>query len=137
MIQISPFVFEDFVAAIRSPEQSVLIGDIHIALLKCILRDDDENQTQYAVTETSVSFQLVCQLMDPVTYAEVLRQYIDSDPRFPKDILDVVSSNYPFVSVEDRIKVLLWLCDQFFETSAFLKAIKSDGKIQVVYNEMN
>lgn len=71
VIQLTPFIFEDFCAAMRSEVQTKLVADIHIALLKCLLRDDDEEHTIYHVIETSVSFQMLLQLLEPVTYAEV------------------------------------------------------------------
>jgi len=121
----------------RSPEQTQLTADIHIALIRCLVRDDDEAQISYAVTETSVSYQLILNLMDATTYGEVLRQYVESDPGFPEDILAIVSKNYPFVSVEEKIKVLLWLCSRFFETTVFSKVIRADGKLHVSYSVVN
>uniref|UniRef100_A0A914P545 DDT domain-containing protein n=1 Tax=Panagrolaimus davidi TaxID=227884 RepID=A0A914P545_9BILA len=53
LIQITPFLFEDFCAAMRVESTTKLVADIHIALLKALLRDDEEQQTLYAVTETS------------------------------------------------------------------------------------
>uniref|UniRef100_A0AC35G5H5 Uncharacterized protein n=1 Tax=Panagrolaimus sp. PS1159 TaxID=55785 RepID=A0AC35G5H5_9BILA len=129
LIQITPFLFEDFCAAMRVESATKLVADIHIALLKALLRDDEEQQTLYAVTETSVSFQILGQLLEPATYGEVLRQYVESDSRFPKEIAEILRRNYPFVSIGDRLKVLFWLCEKFVESSIVKQQIKTEGKI--------
>uniref|UniRef100_A0A914YSB8 Uncharacterized protein n=1 Tax=Panagrolaimus superbus TaxID=310955 RepID=A0A914YSB8_9BILA len=129
LIQLTPFIFEDFCASMRSENQTKLIADIHIALLKALLRDDEEQLTIFAVTETSVSFQILGQLLEPATYGEVLRQYAESDSRFPKEIVEILRSNYPFVSLGDRLKVLFWLCERLVESALVKKEIKAEGKI--------
>jgi hypothetical protein len=72
------------------------------------------------------------QLLDGMTYAEILRHYLESDSRFQcADILAILSENYPFVEVEKRIKVLKWLCDFFLQTSVFKQLISNDGQMVV------
>lgn len=70
-IQISPFLFEDFCAALRSTTQSKILCDIHIALLRLIFRDDEDDQTLYSVQDTNNSFNIMLQLLEPMTFGEV------------------------------------------------------------------
>ena len=96
-----------------------------------LFRDDEDDQTVYSVTDTNGSFNVVLQMLEPMTFAEVLRQYAESDSRFSPEVLDILrNTNYPFVELGDRLIVLRWLCERFFETETFKKIIKSDGKIK-------
>lgn len=62
----------------------------------------------------------------------MLRQYLESDPhRFPAEILNACSGNYPFVGVKQRLKVLLWLCDRFLNSGEYRKIIRNEGKLVV------
>ena len=70
-IQVTPFLFEDFCCALRSPNQSRLLCEIHVALIRLIFRDDDETQTMFAVSEINVSFNALIQMIEPMTFAEV------------------------------------------------------------------
>lgn len=71
IIQISPFLFEDFCSALRSPDQTKLLAEIHIALLRLLFRDDEDEQTVYSATDTNNSFNIMLQLLEPMTYGEV------------------------------------------------------------------
>jgi hypothetical protein len=70
-IQISPFLFEEFCTALRSPDQTRLVAEIHIAFIRLFFRDDDDNQTTFSVQDTNNSFNIMHQLLDGMTYAEV------------------------------------------------------------------
>lgn len=60
----------------------------------------------------------------------MLRQYLESDPlRFPTEVLEAVSGNYPFVDVRRRLVVLSWLCDRFLQSSEFRNIIRNEGKL--------
>lgn len=131
-IQISPFLFEDFCCALRSPEQTRLLAEIHIAFIRLFFRDDEDNQTSFCSQDTNNCYNIMLQLLDGMTYAEILRHYLESDSRFQcADILAILSENYPFVEVEKRIKVLKWLCDFFLQTSVFKQLISNDGQMVV------
>ncbi|CAD5210998.1 unnamed protein product [Bursaphelenchus okinawaensis] len=133
VLQLSPFLFEDFCCALRSPDQSRLLSEIHIAFIRLFYRDDDDSVT-YSAQDTNNYFNITLQLLDGMTYGEILRQYVESDPRFDQSILPILSENYPFVNSTKRLKVLKWLCDRFLETSIFRKVIRNEGKI--VYDDV-
>lgn len=65
-------------------------------------------------------------------FLKILRQYAQSDPKFSSEVVEILTTtNYPFVELDKRIKVLKWLCDQFFETVTFKRLIRSENKIVV------
>uniref|UniRef100_A0A182EDU5 DDT domain-containing protein n=2 Tax=Onchocerca ochengi TaxID=42157 RepID=A0A182EDU5_ONCOC len=131
-IRLSPFLFEDFCAALSTESQTNLLAEIHIALLKLSLKDDDDEQIILSVQDTNNSFNIMLQLLEPMTYAEVLRQYLESDPqRFPAQVLEAASGNYPFVGIGQRLIVLSWLCDRFFQTNEYRNIIRNEGKLTV------
>lgn len=70
-IRLSPFLFEDFCAALSTEGQTNLLAEIHIALLKLSLKDDDDEQIILSVQDTNNSFNIMLQLLEPMTYAEV------------------------------------------------------------------
>uniref|UniRef100_A0A183CQ19 DDT domain-containing protein n=1 Tax=Globodera pallida TaxID=36090 RepID=A0A183CQ19_GLOPA len=116
ILQLSPFLFEDFCAAIRSPKQSRLLCEIHLAFMRLFFREEESEHTIFAATETTVSVNIIVHLMDSMNFAEVLRHYVESDPLFPADVLHILeSSNYPFVELDKRLRVLKWMCERFFE----------------------
>lgn len=129
-IRLSPFLFEDFCAALTSDEQSLLLAEIHIAFLKLSFKNDEEDQITLSVQDTNNSFNIIVHLVEPMTYAEVLRQYVESDPRrFPSDVAEALNGNYPFVDVRKRITVLSWLCDRFLNSNDYRNIIRNEGKL--------
>ncbi|KAI6184090.1 hypothetical protein M3Y97_00559200 [Aphelenchoides bicaudatus] len=128
VIQISPFLFEDFCCALRSPEQTRLLAEIHIAFIRLFIRDDEENQVQFCAQDTNNWLNVAMQLLDGMTYAEILRYYLESDARFEcGEIIEILNANYPFVDVEKRITVLKWLCDFFIESYSYRKLLSNEG----------
>ena len=47
LLRLSLFRFEDFCAALASEEQSNLLSEVHIALLKSIIRAEEKDNTQW------------------------------------------------------------------------------------------
>jgi hypothetical protein len=110
--------------------------------LRLFFREDEQEQTIFAPTENNLSFSILLQLLDHMNFAEVLsqniiicilsflkvlRHYVESDQSFPRSILQILESNYPFVSLGQRLTVLKWMCNRFFDTQIFKKMIKEDG----------
>ncbi|KHN88716.1 Nucleosome-remodeling factor subunit [Toxocara canis] len=60
----------------------------------------------------------------------VLRQYVESDPhRFPAEVLEALSGNYPFTGVRPRLKVLSWLCDRFLQSREYKSIVRNEGRL--------
>ncbi|XP_077292315.1 nucleosome-remodeling factor subunit NURF301 E(bx) [Arctopsyche grandis] len=129
-IRLSPFRLEDLCAAIACDEQSSLLAEIHIALLRALLREEDSQQTHFGPIDHKDSVNIALYMLDVVTWPEVLRAYVESDKSFNRDILLMLNScEYPFTGFEERIKVLEFLCDQFLITNPIREDLTSEVSI--------
>uniref|UniRef100_A0A1Q3FWI9 Putative nucleosome remodeling factor subunit n=1 Tax=Culex tarsalis TaxID=7177 RepID=A0A1Q3FWI9_CULTA len=118
LVRLSPFRLEDFAAAIACEDQSPLLVEIHIMLLKAVLREEDSQQTHFAPLDQKDSVNIALYLIDAITWPEVLRSYIESEPALDRDVLRILStSEYPFVGARQRLQVLQFLTDQFLVTT--------------------
>ncbi|XP_053689324.1 nucleosome-remodeling factor subunit NURF301 [Sabethes cyaneus] len=130
LVRLSPFRLEDFCAAIMCDDQSPLLTEIHIMLLKAILREEDSQQTHFAPLDQKDSVNIALYLIDSLTWPEVLRSYIESDSGLDQEVLSVLSNNeYPFVTPEQRLKVLQFLTDQFLITTTVRDDMLQEGPI--------
>lgn len=130
LVRLSPFRLEDFAAAIMCEDQSPLITEIHIMLLKAILREEDSQQTHFAPLDQKDSVNIALYLIDNITWPEVLRSYIESDPNLDQKVLEILTVNeYPFVGAEERLKVLQFLTDQFLVTTTVRDDMLQEGPI--------
>lgn len=73
LVRLSPFRLEDFAAAITCDDQSPLLTEIHIMLMKAILREEDSQQTHFAPLDQKDSVNIALYLIDAITWPEVLR----------------------------------------------------------------
>jgi len=129
LVRLSPFRFEDFCAALTCEDQSSLLSEIHIMLLKALFREEDSQQTHFGPLDQKDSVNISLYLIDNITYPEVLRSYVESDKAFDQNVLSILSStDYPFTSLEHRIKVLQFLTDQFLITNPVREDLLSEGK---------
>ncbi|KAJ7340448.1 hypothetical protein OS493_003196 [Desmophyllum pertusum] len=121
IIRLSPFRFEDFCGAIQTPEQSSLLACIHVALLRFLLSEDDASGLTFAASDEKDSFNILVYCLGDFTWPEHIRSYISSDKSEFGDIVPAVSGNdnpFPFTTVENRLKVLQRLCDQFLASNS-------------------
>ncbi|XP_061402352.1 nucleosome-remodeling factor subunit NURF301 [Musca vetustissima] len=130
LVRLSPFRFEDFCAALVCDEQSALLTDIHIMLLKAILREEDVQGTHFSPLDQKDSVNISLYLIDPITWPEVLRSYVESDELFDREIFNILSNGeYPYTGIEDRVRVLQFLTDQFLTTNAIRDVMLQEGPI--------
>lgn len=130
LVRLSPFRAEDFCAALVSDEQSALLTEIHIALLKAILREEDSQQTHFGPLDQKDSINISLYLIDTVTWPEVLRIYVESDASFSRQVLDILSQKeYPYTEIDDRLIVLQFLTDQFLTTTFVRDDMIQEGPI--------
>lgn len=128
LVRLSPFRLEDFCAAIMCEDQSSLLAEIHIMLLKSLLREEDSQQTHFGPLDQKDSVNISLYLIDYVTYPEILRAYVESDRSFDPKVLEILTnSDYPFSTLEDRILVLQFLTDQFLTTNPVREDLLSEG----------
>lgn len=118
LVRLSPFRIEDLCAAISCEEQTNLLIEVHIMLLKALLREEDAQQTHFGPLDHKDSVNITLFLLDVMTWPEVLRIYIESDKSFDQNVIKILNScEYPFASVSDRLAVLQFLCNQFLITN--------------------
>ena len=130
LVRLSPFRPEDFCAALVSDEQSALLTEIHIALIKAILREEDSQQTHFGPLDQKDSINISLYLIDTVTWPEVLRIYVESDPSFSRHVLEILSTKeYPYTEIDDRLTVLQFLTDQFLTTTFVRDDMIQEGPI--------
>jgi len=134
---LSPFRFEDFCAALVHEEQSYMLAEIHINLLKAILREEDLQQTHYGAIDQKDSINSVLYFMDAITWPEVLRGYIESDKSFDPLVLKVFNNGdeYPFTNIKNRLAVLQFLTDQFITSTPIREDFVHEGIYEIyIYN---
>lgn len=130
LVRLSPFRFEEFCAAVMCEDQSILLAEIHIMLLKALLREEDSQQTHFGPLDQKDSVNVVLFFVDAMTWPEVLRSYVESDREFDSGTLNILNtSEYPFTTVENRLKVLQFLTDQFLITNPVREDLLNEGNI--------
>lgn len=131
LIRLSPFRFEDFCAVLMCEEQTYLFAEIHIMLLKSILREEDAQQTHFGSIDQKDSVNSVMYFIDGMTWPETLRAYMESDKNFEQHGLQILNScEYPFTDVENRLKILQFLVDQFLITNPVREDLIHEGNIK-------
>ncbi|PNF38728.1 hypothetical protein B7P43_G14361 [Cryptotermes secundus] len=130
LVRLSPFRFEEFCAAMMCEDQSILLAEIHIMLLKALLREEDSQQTHFGPLDQKDSVNVVMYFVDAMTWPEVLRSYVESDKEFDSATLNILNTcEYPFTTVENRLKVLQFLTDQFLITNPVREDLLNEGNI--------
>lgn len=128
LVRLSPFRFEEFCAAVMCEDQSILLAEMHIMLLKALLREEDSQQTHFGPLDQKDSVNVVLYFVDAMTWPEVLRSYVESDKEFDPGTLNILNTcEYPFTTVENRLKVLQFLTDQFLITNPVREDLLNEG----------
>ncbi|XP_068148302.1 LOW QUALITY PROTEIN: nucleosome-remodeling factor subunit NURF301 [Drosophila tropicalis] len=130
LVRLSPFRFEDFCAALVSEEQSALLTDVHIMLLKAILREEDAQGTHFGPLDQKDTVNISLYLIDAITWPEVLRSYVESDKEFDRSVYTILGRDeYPYTGVENRLVVLQFLADQFLTANSVRDVMLQEGPI--------
>ncbi|XP_069785850.1 nucleosome-remodeling factor subunit BPTF [Narcine bancroftii] len=130
VLRLSPFRFEDFCAAVVGQEQCTLIAEMHVALLKAILREEDSSNTTFGPADLKDSINSTLYLIDGMTWPELVRAYCESDPEYHHVLPYQEKDDYPYGPIENKIKVLQFLVDQFLTTNIAREELMSEGVIQ-------
>lgn len=126
ILRISPFGFEDFCAALRAEEQSCIIAEIHIGLLRALLPEDESSGIVFGPNDEKDSINIHWYLLDSFTWPELVRSYILSDRDFSDLFAIVEDVSFPFISVEGKLKVLTRLCDYFLSANTVREEIANE-----------
>lgn len=131
LVRLSPFRFEDFCAALICEDQTYMMTEIHVMLIKAILREEDAQQTHFGPQDQKDSVNITLFFVDAITWPEILRAYIESDKHFDQSLLEILSSaDYPFVDVDKRLQVLQFLTDQLLITNPIREDLTHEGKTE-------
>ncbi|XP_070335874.1 nucleosome-remodeling factor subunit BPTF isoform X12 [Odocoileus virginianus] len=130
VLRLSPFRFEDFCAALVSQEQCTLMAEMHVVLLKAVLREEDTSNTTFGPADLKDSVNSTLYFIDGMTWPEVLRVYCESDREYHHVLPYQEAEDYPYGPVENKIKVLQFLVDQFLTTNIAREELMSEGVIQ-------
>ena len=141
LLRLSLFRFEDFCAALASEEQSNLLSEVHIALLKAIIRAEEKDNTNFGPMDHKDSINALFFFMDTITWPDAMRQYLSADTVINAEPLAILTEypEYPVVKtqinsenksyIQARIQLLNFLADQFLTTSAVRDDIVNEGAL--------
>ncbi len=127
-MRLSPFRFEDFMAALQSEEMTPLLAEVHVQLLKAMLREEDVQQTWFGPLDQKDSTNSMLNFGDTLTWPEVMRIYLQSDPTFVPALSLLESCEYPFTTCDVRLSLLKFLTDHFLCNTAVRQEFLSEGK---------
>ena len=130
IVRLSPFKLEELCAALAAEEHSKLLAEIHMGLLKALLREDEAGQVQYGPLDQKDSMNVFLHFHDTVTWPENLRFYLSNDPATHAAPLAVLeATEYPFTSIENRVAVLEHLTNCVVSTSAVREDLANEGQL--------
>ncbi len=133
ILRLTPFRVEDFCAAVASEEQSNLLSEVHMALLRTLVRAEEANSMSFGAPDQKDSITCVIFFMDSVTWPEALRQFLQSDSSYAEALRVVNSCEYPLagpdVMIKNRVDILSFLSDQILSTPVVRDYITEDGKL--------
>ncbi|GAA49633.1 nucleosome-remodeling factor subunit BPTF, partial [Clonorchis sinensis] len=134
LLRLSPFKVEDFLAALVANENSILLAEIHIALLRALTREDDAAGTLMYPVDSKDSVTITFHLLDRFTWPHLLATYLASVKSSESAALAAASTGlipldpaYPFVPVEKRVAVLRGLVNLIVATGPVRGDILRDG----------
>lgn len=134
ILRLSPFSFEDFCACVMSDEVSPLLTELHITLYKALWREEDGNNTAFGPSDMKDSINASLFFVDSFTWPESIRAFLDIEsdryPEYKIAIESLEQADFPFVPVEERLKVLKTLTDLFLATNNLREEIMNEGNIQ-------
>ncbi|XP_029214367.2 nucleosome-remodeling factor subunit BPTF-like isoform X2 [Acropora millepora] len=135
IIRLSPFRFEDFCGAVKAPDQSSLLAQIHLALFRFLLSEDETSGLTFVASDEKDSFNIHMYCLGDFTWPDVIRSYIISDKTEFGDAASAVIASqnedpFPFTSVKNRLKILHRLCDQFLASNSVRYDIMNEGMVE-------
>jgi nucleosome-remodeling factor subunit BPTF len=133
ILRLSPFLFEDFCACLNTNENSSLFSEVHLSLIKILLKEDEVSLVSYGPTDLKTCIDVSFHLIDSFTWPEILRQYIESDMKMlslNSNLLNILNKpTYPLVNISDKLTVLISLCNMFLSSLAVRNDLLSEGNI--------
>ena len=131
ILRISPFIFEDFCIALSREEPCTLLTELHIALLKVMMREEDGNNTTFGSNDTKDSINITFHFLDHMTWFELIRSYLDAGRtvEYRSALPALEKSDYSVTTVAERLQILQSLTDVFLGTNVVREEIMNEGNI--------
>lgn len=134
ILRLSPFIFEEFLAAIGGSdtfEYNPLLHEVHSCLIKTLLREEDNNQTSFGPVDLKDSMNSSLFFNDAMTYSHVIREYLrsDADKEFSTAFAIASESEYPNISLDKKITLLEILCNLFLASNSIREELSAGGFI--------
>lgn len=132
ILRLSPFIFEDLCAALVHDDISTILNEIHITLVKAMLREEDGNNTTFGPSDLKDSINVYLFFLDAMTWPEIVRGYLETDNKYNEhcEAISVLQQqDFPFVSFTERLKVLRVLTDLYLSTNSVREEIMNEGNI--------
>ncbi|OQR69524.1 nucleosome-remodeling factor subunit NURF301-like, partial [Tropilaelaps mercedesae] len=148
VLRMTPFTFENFCAALVSPDHSALLSECHMCLLKAILREADAVNTQFGSQDIKDSINIHFYVLDYVTWPSILQMYLLADIEHRPALLSFLGlpqdheaapsfrepcyqSEYPLnAGVTRRLAVLQFLAEQFLDITPVRDETVREGALQ-------
>ena len=134
-LRLSSFRVEEFIAALQLDEMNSLCSEIHITLLKVLIKEDETNNTIIGSNEIKDSINIHLYSIDTITWPQVLKMYLlakakgalltnnkineqSGDAEAKRIIQAIYQTTYPIgIDLQTKLAVLQYLCDSFLETN--------------------
>ena len=132
LLRLSPFRFEDFCSSLICEENCSLISEIHVALLKSLLREGDSNQTWYGPPDTKDCVNIQFFFLDSMTWYECCRLYLDSDKdqEFRRALPALEKGSYFSTTLSEKLEILKVMTDLFISCNGVREDILKEGNIR-------
>lgn len=130
LLRLSPFRFEDFCCALVVDENSPLIAQIHICLLKSLIREEESNQTFFGPQDSKDSVNILFHFLDTMTWYECIRLYLSSDKsnEFKSATPALSKADYFSTNINERLQILRTLTDQYLSSNAVREELLKEGQ---------
>ena len=131
ILRLSPFTFENFCACLLTDEQSNLLSEIHITLMRALFREDEVSNTTFGPQDQKDSINISLYFLDSMTWPELLRAYLDCEkhPEYRRNLAVLESPDFPFVPFSEKLQVLQTLTDLFLSVTKVREEILNEGNI--------
>jgi nucleosome-remodeling factor subunit BPTF len=132
IIGLSPFLVEDFIAALVSDEQNVLVSEVHCSLLRTLLHIEETSGTVFGPHDVKDSINISFYFLDSVSWFELARLYLESEPRedFSAALRALSKAHYGLTTVQERLDILQTLTDLVLSTSTVRDEMSREGNIR-------
>ncbi|VDO85096.1 unnamed protein product [Heligmosomoides polygyrus] len=105
-------------------------------VLKMMMKSSRTFQVHFSGNETNNAYNIVTACLEPMTYAEVLRQYLSCDPNVPPEVMEAVNApNYPFVDFSTRLVLITFLSYRFLYSNEYKKVVVATGASWIQHEE--